>query len=217
VRRAVLAASRGDAARSSLRARIGVDEKRTLVVVTGGSLGAGSLNEAALGLAGLWADRSDIAIYHLAGERNLEEMKELAALAGVTGLSRGSLQYRLAGYDPALPQALAAADLVVSRAGASTVAELTAIGVPSILVPLPRAPSDHQAKNAEKLARRGAAVVLPDERLSAEALAGEISALSAGGRLAEMAEAAAALGRPEAADEVAAMAIDAAGGRRSPE
>ena len=100
-----------------------------------------------------------------------------------------------------------AADIVVSRAGANTVAELAVVGVPSILVPLPGAPGDHQRANAGVLERAGAAVVIPDFECSAPRLAQEIDAPVADpGRLDAMGVAARVVGRPDAVSAVAALA-----------
>ncbi len=113
------------------------------------------------------------------------------------------------------PEALAAADLVISRSGASTVAELTACGLPAILVPWSLASTGEQALNAEPLVRAGAAVVIPDQELTSERLADTLTELLADpDRLARMAEAARKLGRPGAAGAVAELALGlAAGGR----
>ena len=113
-------------------------------------------------------------------------------------------------------EAIAAADLVVSRSGGS-VFELAAIGRPAILVPYPHATGDHQAKNAQWLAEAGAAIVLPDADCTGEHLREIVGALLADRqRLAGMADAARAVGRPEAADRVAdeALALARAGRRR---
>lgn len=210
VRAFVLAVRRDEATRRAAGARLGLGSDRVLVVVTGGSLGAGSLNEAALGLAELWSDRCDIALYHVAGERNLEAMKAASAARGLPR-EAGGIAYRLAGFDPDLVQALGACDVVVCRAGASTVAELTAIGVPSILVPLPGAPGDHQTRNADALERAGAARLVPDADLTADRLARVLEeCLGEPGRLASMADAAQRLGHRDAAQRVAEMAIELA-------
>lgn len=210
VRRQVLELERSAPARSATMARLGLDPARRLVVVTGGSLGAGRLNTAAIGAAARLAGRGDLALYHLCGERNLAEARAAATAAGLDGLDPAGLEYRLTGFDPALGAAMAASELVVSRAGASTVAELTTIGVASVLVPLPGAPGDHQAKNAAVLEREGAAVVLADGTCTPERLAEVIDGLLASGKLAEMGEAARRLGRPGAADEIARLAEELA-------
>jgi UDP-N-acetylglucosamine--N-acetylmuramyl-(pentapeptide) pyrophosphoryl-undecaprenol N-acetylglucosamine transferase len=102
---------------------------------------------------------------------------------------------------------LAAAAVAVQRAGASTVSELTAVGLPAILVPLPGAPGDHQGANARRLAAAGAAVVIPDRELDARRLAVELDRLIADDPAREaMAAAARRLARPDAAAAVAALA-----------
>ena len=215
VRDAVLAVRRSPEQSEAVRARLGTGRGRRLVVVTGGSLGAGSLNAAALELADRWRERADLALYHLAGERNLESVTEEAETRGLLEPGRG-LEYRLAGFDPALVEALAACDVAVCRAGASTVAELTAVGVPSVLVPLPGAPGDHQTRNAEALANAGAAVLLADRELTGDRLGEVLERLvDKPGQLEEMGEAARSLGHREAAAEVARMAQAAADARTS--
>ena len=107
-----------------------------------------------------------------------------------------------------------AADLVVARAGASTLAELTVLGRPSVLVPLPTAADDHQRKNAATLARAGAAEVIEERDLTGERMAATVLAL-AGDRTTparRMAAAARALGRPDAAARVADRVEQLAGG-----
>jgi UDP-N-acetylglucosamine--N-acetylmuramyl-(pentapeptide) pyrophosphoryl-undecaprenol N-acetylglucosamine transferase len=103
------------------------------------------------------------------------------------------------------------ATLVVSRAGGMT-AELTAVGMPSVLVPLPGAPGDHQTANAEALARAGAAVIVADAALDGARLDTELAALLADpDRLATMSEAARALGRPDATARFADLVQEVAG------
>jgi UDP-N-acetylglucosamine--N-acetylmuramyl-(pentapeptide) pyrophosphoryl-undecaprenol N-acetylglucosamine transferase len=121
------------------------------------------------------------------------------------------LRYRQAGmvaelapFFADLPQRLAAAHLVIARAGASTVAELAAIGRPSIVVPYPHAADDHQTANARAFAAAGACIVIPHAAFNAAALAAQlVDLLVAPRRLAEMAAAAHATGRPDAAARLA--------------
>lgn len=212
VRRSVLSlvAEPDPAARA--RTALGAGEGRRLVVVTGASLGARSLNEAAVELGRLLSDRSDLVLYHVAGERYLEEVRALSAAAGL-GEKDDGLYYRLVGFDPELPVAMAGSAVTVSRAGASTVAELTVLSVASILVPLPGAPGDHQTRNAEALAAGGAAIVLRDDEVSGATLNEALSELLAdGARLEAMRAASGRLGRRGAAAEVAALAEKAAAG-----
>jgi len=208
VRRAVLAADRSREGRDLARAALGVPPDRFLLAVAGGSLGARRINEAALGLAKSWASRGDVTIYHVAGDRNLEGLETQASGLGLGPSSspEAGLDYRLVGFERRMPVLLAACELAVCRAGASTVAELMAIGTPSVLVPLPGAPGDHQTRNAEALNRVGAAAVLPDGDCTAERLEELITGLVSGsGRLGFMAGAAAVAGHRDAADRVAAL------------
>ena len=203
VRAAVLAADRGPTGRRAARRLLGIDEERRLVVVTGGSLGASSINRAAVDLGRAWQHRSDVCLYHVAGDR---DRQAVAAEAQKAGVGDGLLEYRLVGFERRMPVLLAACDVLVGRAGASTVAELCAAGVPSVLVPLPNAPSDHQARNAETLASTGAAVVVRDEELTGDALARILDRLLDQPRqLASMEDAARALGRRDAASRVAEL------------
>ncbi|MPY95225.1 MAG: undecaprenyldiphospho-muramoylpentapeptide beta-N-acetylglucosaminyltransferase [Acidimicrobiia bacterium] len=185
--------------RAPARAALGVGEDRFLVVVFGGSLGARRLNMAAAEARELWRDRQDLALRHLVGDRDWPEFE--ASQAAPAG---GRLQYVAVPFEEDMPRALVAADLVVCRAGASSVAELCAVGVPAVLVPLPGAPGDHQTANARVLAEAGAALLVPDAELDGARLAAVVeSLLSRPGQLAAMRAASASLGRRDAASRVA--------------
>jgi UDP-N-acetylglucosamine--N-acetylmuramyl-(pentapeptide) pyrophosphoryl-undecaprenol N-acetylglucosamine transferase len=124
----------------------------------------------------------------------------------------------LRGYIRDFGEALVASDLVVARAGGS-IFEIAAAGRPAVLIPYPYATADHQTANARFMERAGAAVVIPDAELTGARLAQEVGALLADhARLAAMANASAALARPDAAREVArellAVAERAESGRR---
>lgn len=206
VRRVVLQVSRDEATRAKVCDRLGLEAGRHLVLVTGGSLGAGSINAATIQLASMWAERGDVAIYHVAGERNLEAVRAEAEKAGLFSRGGARLQYRLAGFDSDLVSGLAACDLAVCRAGGLTVAELTAIGVPSVLVPLPGAPADHQTHNASVLADAGASVMIADGECNGESLASAITGCFAeDGRIEAMSAAACSLGHGDAAEKVAEL------------
>lgn len=194
--------------RAGARRALGVPEGATLVLAFGGSLGARRINEAVLGAAARWRDRSDLAVHHVVGDRDWDRYRDqVAAIAG------GALAYRAVRYEDDMARALAAADLVVGRAGATTVAELAAIGVPSLLVPLPIASADHQTANARALVEAGAAVLVPDAELDVERLVAEVGALvEPAATLSTMAEHARALGRPDAAERVADLVEAAADG-----
>jgi UDP-N-acetylglucosamine:LPS N-acetylglucosamine transferase len=112
-----------------------------------------------------------------------------------------------------MPTVLAAADLVLARAGATTVAELAVIGLPSVLVPLPIATADHQTANARALVDRGAARLVPDAELDPDRLAAELGPLLADPTaLAAMGAAAHEVGRPDAAERVADLVEEHARG-----
>jgi UDP-N-acetylglucosamine--N-acetylmuramyl-(pentapeptide) pyrophosphoryl-undecaprenol N-acetylglucosamine transferase len=172
-----------------------------LIAVFGGAQGARTINRAALGCYDLWRTRDDLAVHHVCGPRNLDDCA--AALSGARRAG-DRLRYELVGYEEHMDALYARASLAVCRAGAGTIAELTAAGLPSVLVPLPGAPSDHQTRNAQTLQRAGAAVMLRDDECDAPRLDAVVSVLSqAGSRLASMGDAARAMGRPDAAERVA--------------
>lgn len=209
VRAEVLEAAR-DRDAAGARAGLGVPEGRTLVVVFAGSLGAERLNVATYECARRWAGRSDLAVYHVVGARGWDGRTgppDTSSDAGPDGL-----WYRAVRYEDRMERVLAAADLAVCRAGGTTVAELAVVGVPAVLVPLPIATRDHQRANAGPLVAAGAAVLVDDAALDADRMAHEVEALVDGGRLTAMADAARSLGRPDAADAVADLVVDAAGG-----
>lgn len=174
------------------------DADRFRVGVFGGSLGAGRINDAVLDLAAVWSDRSDTAIRHVTGRRDYQRCMERRPQPPT-----GALRYERVPYEDDMPGLYRWADVVVTRAGAVTVAELAVAGEPAVVVPLPGAPSDHQTANGRALADAGAAVLLPDDRCDGNRLATELDALRDPDRRAAMAAAARGLARPEAAALVA--------------
>jgi UDP-N-acetylglucosamine--N-acetylmuramyl-(pentapeptide) pyrophosphoryl-undecaprenol N-acetylglucosamine transferase len=191
--------SRTAAERARARSALGVPPERSLVAIFGGSLGAGRLNEAGRSLATHWAHRCDLSILQVVGRRNFDA--RAAAAAGP-----GALAYTVVPFVDDMASLYGAADVVVCRAGALSVAELALAGVPAVLVPLPGAPDDHQTHNARSLADAGAAVILPDAECTGERLAEILGPLLADPvGLSAMAAAARALGRPDAAARVAEL------------
>jgi len=171
------------------------------LAVYGGAQGARTINRAALDCYDRWRARHDLAVHHVCGPRNLDECR---ARLDATRRPDDKLQYELVAYEEHMDKLLARATLAVCRAGAGSIAELTAAGVPAVLVPLPGAPSDHQTRNARTLERAGAAVLVPDAECDAGRLDALVSALLAERkRLVEMGDAARALGRRDAAARVA--------------
>ncbi|MGH8980859.1 MAG: UDP-N-acetylglucosamine--N-acetylmuramyl-(pentapeptide) pyrophosphoryl-undecaprenol N-acetylglucosamine transferase [Acidimicrobiales bacterium] len=208
VRPEIVAVDRSPDAVSVARAALGIPKDRPAVGVVGGSLGARRLNEAARELGGRWAARGDRSLYHVTGRRNWEEMQaEPGGPAGNGGsVVDGGLARHMVPFELDMASLYSAVDIMVCRAGASTVAELTVTGVPSVLVPLPGAPSDHQGANARALVDAGAAVLLPDDDCDGAALESVLDGLlSDRARLDAMSAAARALGRPDAAARVAEL------------
>jgi UDP-N-acetylglucosamine:LPS N-acetylglucosamine transferase len=205
-------------ARSDARRRLGLPMGAFVAAAFGGSLGAKRLNEAVLGLVGMWSGRGDVAIYHVVGTRDAEWAAAAAAelLADRDGGRQGRICYVQVAYEEHMELVYAAADVAVCRAGANTVAELTATGTPSILVPLPGAPGDHQNANARVLDAAGAGIVIQDDVFDARRLGDELDRLVGDrDRLASMADAARELGRPDAAGAVAALALSHARRRKA--
>lgn len=180
--------------RAAARARFGLEPGETVVLVFGGSLGARSINRAAIEA---FAD-APFRVLHAAGARDFPS------------LSAPSPRYDLRAYVHDFGEALLAADLVIARSGGSLF-EVAAHGRPAILIPYPAAAADHQTANARWMADGGAAVVIADADLTAARLRREVDALLADpDRLAAMAAASAALARPDAARDVAAELLAAA-------
>ena len=190
--------------------RLGVDPTRKLLCVFGGSLGARRINEALFNALERVQQRDDLTIRLITGRRDypefLERIKELArndpeSPAGYR--LDGGLVLQLVEFEQEMAAVYAASDLVVCRAGASTVAELTVAGVPAILVPFPAATGDHQSANARILGDSNAARVVADSELDGERLFREFDELLGDEqRLTAMSAAARAHGRPDAADAV---------------
>ncbi len=185
------------------RRRFGIPEPADCVTIVGGSLGARSINLAAFEAftrlsRGLPHDHvGEPWILHVAGRRDYAELRRRWDEQG------SPERYALIQYEPNLGDVLAAADLVVARAGGS-VMEIAAAGRPAILVPYPHATGDHQTTNARWMADGGAAVVIPDRELSPQRLSAAITELLADeDRLRAMSTAARRLAKPDAAERIA--------------
>lgn len=208
VRPEILAVDASPAGRAEARRGLGLPEDAVVIAAFGGSLGARTINAAVLDLLGRW-DGAPLAIRHALGERDWEW-----AQANTPAPGPGIVAYQPVPYEDRMPQLLAACDLVVARSGGS-VAELAVVGRAAILVPLPIAPYDHQAHNAQQLVRAGAAIMLRDPELTGDRLVTELRDLLADGpaRVRAMGDAARTIGRPDAADAVAAVVEDHAARR----
>jgi UDP-N-acetylglucosamine--N-acetylmuramyl-(pentapeptide) pyrophosphoryl-undecaprenol N-acetylglucosamine transferase len=194
-------ASTGKADRAAARARFGIAGDAQCLLVFGGSLGARSLNHAAIDAFGAAAP---CIVLHASGRRDYDELRARLDQLG------SPPHYLLHPYIEPFADALAAADLTAARAGGS-VLEIAAAGLPSVLVPYPHATADHQTSNARWMEQQGAAVVVPDSELDGPRLAREVaSLLGAPARLRAMAAAAERVARPDAADTIAKAALELA-------
>jgi UDP-N-acetylglucosamine--N-acetylmuramyl-(pentapeptide) pyrophosphoryl-undecaprenol N-acetylglucosamine transferase len=179
----------------SLRA-FGLKPGRKTLFVFPGSRAAHRINLAVAGALGRWSsERKPIQVLWMCGQQDLEEAKRAAQASRIPCAVRPFI------HEVAL--AYGCADLVLARAGASTLAELTALGLPALLVPYPHATGGHQDANAAWLQRAGGAEVLADWDLDAEQLAGKVSEMIFDGkRLKSLAAASKKMGKPEAAQDV---------------
>jgi UDP-N-acetylglucosamine--N-acetylmuramyl-(pentapeptide) pyrophosphoryl-undecaprenol N-acetylglucosamine transferase len=186
-----------------------LDPRRRTLLVFGGSGGVWRLNEALVAATRHWPEPTAVQILHACGRGFEPAVRAAWAAAGPAG--RG-LAVKVLPFIDRMDLAYAAADLALTRAGASTLAELTAAGVPAVLVPLARATAGHQAANARAVAATGGAVVVEDDGrdLTGPRLAATVAPLLADPeRLAVMAEAMRGLGRPDAAQDLAALVDEA--------
>lgn len=176
--------------RRAARESLGLDPEKFTLLVIGGSQGARRINEMVLDAAPVLVENG-MQVLHQSGEKNYDSVA--SRRPDVSG-------YFVRPYIDDMAAAYSAADLIVSRSGASTIAELTVRGVPAVLIPYPFAHAGHQTKNAEAVARAGAAVAVEESGLTGSALAGIILELAGDrARLDKMAEASKTLGRPDAA------------------
>ena len=187
VRQEIIAVDR-ERDRHDARTQLDLPHDRFVVAVVGGSLGATRLNEVTTEAVELLSERHDLAVYHIVGDRNLAD-----AAPGRDG--DAGIMYRVRGYEDRMPLVYAAANLMMTRAGAATIAELAVVGMPALIVPWPGAAENHQVENARELSGGGGAVLIEEHDLTAQRLSAEIAALAAEpGRLVEMSNAAAQIG-----------------------
>jgi UDP-N-acetylglucosamine--N-acetylmuramyl-(pentapeptide) pyrophosphoryl-undecaprenol N-acetylglucosamine transferase len=171
------------------------------VFIFGGSSGAASINRTMVDALNHLGDMKEhVQFLHQTGDRDFDSIREAYRKAGVKGT--------VAPFIYQMAEAYATADVVISRAGATTLAELTALGKPAILIPYPHAAGRHQEFNAMKLKEMGAAQVLLDHEMSGEAVAGFIKELyedTAG--LKDMQRASRGLGTPDACGKIVDIAM----------
>lgn len=201
VRRSVI-----EAERSRGRASLGIPEDATMLLVFGGSLGARHLNQVVAGLKEQLLSRDDLYVVHSTGKGEYDSVVEQLALG-----EQEARRWRVMPYIDNMGEVLAAADLVLSRSGASSVAEIAALAIPSMLVPYPLATADHQTTNARYLVDAGAAVMMADDRIDEPEFAKSLfSLIDEPDRRRAMSDAARGLGQDKAASALADQVESAA-------
>ncbi|CAN5615401.1 undecaprenyldiphospho-muramoylpentapeptide beta-N-acetylglucosaminyltransferase [soil metagenome] len=186
-------------------ARFGLERGRKTLLVFGGSQGAQRINDAAAQIASRWRSRGDRQLVHIAG-RSGPAPAPVVDVAGEEGLI-----YRVVEFVDRMVDAYAVADLALCRGGATTVAELGAVGLPAIIVPYPYHRDRQQQLHGEVLERAGAAVVIGDGEVTGERVALEVERLfSQEGALTRMSRAATSLGTPDAAQRLALVVRETA-------
>ena len=178
------------------------------VLIAGGSRGARTINNAMIDVHKHFQGKEGIKLIHITGSGEYESVLSQLGITDGEGLGESSL---ILPYLHDMPKALAAADLAVFRSGAIGLAELAVRGIPSVLVPYPYAAEDHQTYNARIFVQEGAAHMIVDKMLSAHDLIGEIEMFMANrDLLAQMGERALQLGKPNAAHDIAKLALSIA-------
>lgn len=201
IRPEVLTASRGEGAKA-----FGFDPLKKTVLVSGGSRGARSINRAMVEVIARAAEQTDVQYLHVTGAE--EHGDTLARIRNAAVRLEEHPNIRVLPYLYNMPQAMAMADVAVFRAGATGLAELAARGVPAILIPYPYAAENHQEKNARAMEAAGAAEVILNRDLDGAVLTEALrTLLSDDVRRAGMAAAMKRLGKPKAAEEIAALAL----------
>ena len=206
LRESVVSVDRSTTARAAARSSFQppIDDARVVVVVMTGSLGSTKVNHAVSELARRWSNRRDRAIIHVAGRRDVADVRAHAP-------TTDGLDYRILEFGD-MAQLWALCDVAVCRSGASTVAELTTLRIPSVLVPLPHAPGDHQMKNALVVVEAGGARLVLDAECTGAKLDEVLESITTPETLASMGRAAGALGRSDAASSIARV-VDGVRGR----
>lgn len=181
--------------------KLGLKGDRFFLFSFGGSRGARTINEAMVAVIKNFAGDPRLNILHVTGKTGHGEFLKACTAAGIDLGKIGNVT--IMSYIYNMQDALAAADLVIGRAGAATLAELTALGIPSILIPYPYASENHQEFNARALEKEGAALVVLDRRLNGELLCRMVAELlDDRGRLSAMACASKKMGKNRALEDI---------------
>lgn len=183
-----------ESARRLAASKLGVDPDMQTLLITGGSLGALNVNRAMVKVAAELPD--GVQVVHLTGKGKDQEVRDAVKAAGVAD------RWHVIDYLSTMEDALAVADLVVCRSGAGTVAEMTALGLPCVYVPLPIGNGEQKLNAADHVAQ-GGALLVADHDLTADYVRGTIFPLLGSEKLSEMAIASRALARPDGAQQLA--------------
>ncbi len=183
--------------RSEALRRMGLQEDKKCVLIVGGSLGARSINESILAQIGLIRANKDIQFVWQTGKLYFEEMKQRVAIEGKPD------NLTITDFVSNMADALSAANLVVSRAGAGSISEFALLGKAVILVPSPNVSEDHQTKNAMALVEKDAAIYVADAKAKEELVAKAIETVNDDTKIASLEENIEKMGRPNAAEEIA--------------
>ncbi len=161
--------------KQTARMMLGMEAKLPLLLVVGGSRGALKLNQSAIDFLHLAARRENIQVLYITGTAYYEEI--LAQLGALNLPARFGKRLKVKPFHPEMPLCMAAADLIVTRAGATTLAEITALGLPAIIVPSPNVVHNHQLLNARELEQKGAAMLIEEKDLDGKVLGSYIDNL----------------------------------------
>ena len=192
--------------RDSAKAQLGLPADKPLVVSVWGSLGAGHMNKIVTEMIPKLRGQDDFRLIHSAGSMYYKEVCEKLS---ETAPDHGEYGVDVKEYIYDMPRVMAAADLIMCRAGASTLAELTYMGKPVIIVPSPNVTNNHQEKNARVLERAGGAKVLLEGEFDADSLLSELKTLLADEeKLSSMSRAMRSLAVPDATEKICGIILD---------
>lgn len=197
-----------EAKREESRRELGISPDTFMVLITGGSRGARSINNAMAGVHAYFKNDDHLCLYHVTGTLEYDKIIEKVHADKEGRVGKAG---RIIKYEYHMPRALAAADLIICRAGAVSLAELAARGLPAILIPYPYAAEDHQTFNARVFVAAGAAKMIVDKYLTDKELIQDITYLKdTPAALHSMSDASAGLGRIHAGRDIARLALELA-------
>lgn len=159
--------------KEKLRISLNLADSQKMILIMGGSQGAGSINQSALALMKFYQSRNDRVIYHLTGKDQYDMINRTAEELGLLKSNHIFVE----AYSNEVHRLLGAADLVISRSGAMSVAEIQAVGTPSILIPYPMAAGNHQEFNARVITDQGGGILIKDKALTGEFLVKKVESL----------------------------------------